>query len=39
MMCVNEADWGMMAFVAYCAPWFSELYVMSFRMHHAQCAA
>ena len=39
IFCVKEADWGMMAFVAYFAPWFSEWHTMSFRMHHAQCNA
>ena len=24
IFCVKEADWGMIAFVAYLAPWFSE---------------
>ena len=37
MSCVKEADWGMMAFVAYSALSFSEQYTMSFRMCYAQC--
>ena len=39
IFCVKEADLGMMAIVAYFAPWFSEQYTMSFRMYHAQCNA
>ena len=35
---VQEADLGMMAFVAHFAPWF-EQYTMSFRMYHVQCTA
>ena len=34
IFCVKEADWGMMAWVAYVAPWFSEEHTMSFRMYH-----
>ena len=37
IVCVKEADLGMMAFVAYFALCFSEYYTMSFRMYHAQC--
>ena len=37
IFCVTEADFGMMAWVAFFAPWFSEWYTMSFRMYHAQC--
>ena len=39
ILCVKEVDWGMIAFVAYFAPWFSQQYTMSFRMHRAQCNA
>ena len=39
IFCVKEVDLGMMAFVAYFAPWFSELYPMSFPIYHAQCNA
>ena len=39
IFCVKEADLGTMAFVAYCAPWFSEQCTMSFGMYHAQCNA
>ena len=39
IFCVKEADWGMMAFVPYFAPWFSKQYTMSFCTYHAQCNA
>ena len=39
MFCVKEADWGMMAFVAYFVPWFSDQYTTSFRKHQAQGTA
>ena len=37
IVCVKEADLGMMAFVACSAPWLSEWYTMSFHVYHAQC--
>ena len=37
IFCVKEANWGMVASVAYFALWISEQYSMSFRMYHAQC--
>ena len=39
MFCVKEADWGMMACVAYSAPRFSEKYTMSFRMYQCNTQA
>ena len=35
ILCVKEADLGIMAFVAYFASWLSEKYTMLFRTYHA----